>query len=383
MRRITQLSLLLVCLLAALPLRAQRHYAERMDVLIDQFLRDKQVTVAEGSVASTKDASNPEERSVSVEFTCKSEKPLKRLLAAFEDEHFKHFADIYHSYVGSGKELTEALMAVVESKGTGKSRIIGFTLCQNARVIVFRLDEEDFQMGYVLQWDDLPNGKKKGFVSALLGRDMEIVMVEKGDDRVTMDSVRTAIKIGETLRNNQNGKKAEVDTTYIDGKWAVSSKYHQKVLRAMDHVSDYFSGFSGLQNKVNELVELSKDASNAQFASIGFALKQEAARYELLLTPEEFALLWKELYEMEAKAKAADPQIQNYFTAAESILRGKINESVRLEYHNARRHRFLRETGFTVTKNEGGDGILPSRGSIIRETGICLTSMPVPMRMAC
>lgn len=354
MNRITQISLLLVCMFVALPLRAQRHYAERMDVLIDQFLRDKQVTITDGPNAITKDASNPEERSVSVEFTCKSEKPLKRLLAAFEDEHFKHFADIYHSYVGSGEELTQALLAVVGPKGNEKRRFIGFTLRQNARVIVFGLDEEEFQIGYVLQWDDLPKGEKKGFVSAIVGHDMEIVKVEKGDDQITMDSVRTAIKIGEVVRENKNNAQIEIDTTYIDGKWAVSTKFHRGVLRAMDHVSDYQDGFPAIMNKVNELVERSKGANEAQLASIGFALKREASRYELLLTPEQFAMLWKGLYNLESKAKNGDPQIQDYFKAAESILRGKVNESVRLEYHDAKRHQFLRDIGFTVTKNVGG-----------------------------
>ena len=135
-----------------------------------------------------------------------------------------------------------------------------------------------------------------------------------------MDSVRTAIKIGEVVRENKNSSKIEIDTTYIDGKWAVSTQFHRGVLRAMDHVSDYQDGFPALMNKMNELVERSEGASNAQLASIGFALKREASRYELLLTPEQFAMLWKGLYNLESKAKNGDPQIQGYFKAAESIL---------------------------------------------------------------
>lgn len=173
-----------------------------------------------------------------------------------------------------------------------------------------------------------------------------------------MDSVRTAIKIGEEVQSELqsiNGDvQKEIDTTYIDGKWAVTAKYHRDILRAMDHVSDYQVGFPALHNKVQELVEHSKDASEVQLASIGFALKREASRYELLLTPEQFALLWGGIYKMENKAKNADPQIQDYFKASENILRSKINESVRLEYHDAKRHQFLKDIGFTVTKNEGG-----------------------------
>ena len=187
-----------------------------------------------------------------------------------------------------------------------------------------------------------------------IGNNPRPIKLITSENRIAMDSVRTAVKIGEVVRENKNSSKIEIDTTYIDGKWAVSTQFHRGVLRAMDHVSDYQDGFPAIMNKVNELVERSKGASDAQLASIGFALKREASRYELLLTPEEFALLWKGLYDLESKTKKADKQIGDYFTAAESILRGKINESVRLGYHDAKRHQFLRDIGFTVTKNEGG-----------------------------
>jgi hypothetical protein len=169
-----------------------------------------------------------------------------------------------------------------------------------------------------------------------------------------MDSVRTAIKIGEVVRENKNNAQIEIDTTYIDGKWAVSTKFHRGVLRAMDHVSDYQDGFPAIMNKVNELVERSKGANEAQLASIGFALKREASRYELLLTPEQFAMLWKGLYNLESKAKNGDPQIQDYFKASESILKDKVNESIYLEWTDTKRHKFLQKIGFTVTKHEGG-----------------------------
>ncbi|MBR2234181.1 MAG: hypothetical protein IJ892_03905, partial [Prevotella sp.] len=54
---------------------------------------------------------------------------------------------------------------------------------------------------------------------------------------------------------------------------------------------------------IEELVKLSKKASETELASIGFALKREASRYERLLTPEEYALIWKGLYAMETAIK--------------------------------------------------------------------------------
>ncbi len=283
------------------------------------------------------------------QFTCKDEKPLKRLVKAFEDG--EEYAELYRSYLRRGNRMERALKATIGPKGMGENCYSALDNYQNTRVIVYARGADGIQEGFVLSWDDLSKGEKKGFVLQYLGYDMEIVTLEMGENRITMDSVRTAIKVGETVRNNP---KQEIDTTYIDGKWAVSAKYHRNVLRAMDHVSDYYDGFPSLSNKINELVELSKEASYMQMASIGFALKREASRYERLLTPEEFALIWKGLYDMETKAKRCDPQIQDYFKASESILKDKVNESVRLEYHDTKRHQFLRDIGFTVTRNDGG-----------------------------
>ena len=283
------------------------------------------------------------------QFTCKDEKPLKRLVKAFEDG--EEYAELYRSYLRRGNRMERALKATIGPKGMGENCYSALDNYQNTRVIVYARGADGIQEGFVLSWDDLSKGEKKGFVLQYLGYDMEIVTLEMGENRITMDSVRTAIKVGETVKNNP---KQEIDTTYIDGKWAVSAKYHRDVLRAMDHVSDYYDDFPGLNNKIEELVKLSKKASETELASIGFALKREASRYERLLTPEEFALIWKGLYDMETKAKHSDPQIQDYFKASESILKNKVNESVRLEYHDTKRHQFLRDIGFTVTKNDGG-----------------------------
>ena len=354
MKRLTQLSLLLLCMFLALPIKAQSISGDDIQDAITQFLKNRNVKITNGSYdLSIDDYSDlPKDSIMFAQFTCKDEKPLKRLVKAFEDGD--GYAELYRSYLRRGNGMGRALKASIGPKGMGENCYCVLDNFQNTRVIVYARGADGIQEGFVLSWDDLPKGEKKGFVLQYLGYDMEIVTLEMGEDRVTMDSVRTAIKIGEVVKKNQNSSKTEIDTTYIDGKWAVTSKYHRDVLRAMDHISDYQDGFPAIANKVKELVELSEGASEAQLASIGFALKREASRYELLFTPEEFAMLWKGLYDLESKAKNADKQIQDYFTASESILRGKINESVRLKYHDAKRHQFLRDIGFTVTKNDGG-----------------------------
>lgn len=351
MKKISRLSILLLGLFLALPLKAQIIEVEGIQKAIAQFLKDKHVTITAGSYDLSIDEFTdlPKDSVMSVTFTCKDAKLLKKLVNLFEKQ--EHWAEDYRSYTGSGNEMTRAFKATIGPKGKGQNTYCVFTFFQNARILVFGLGADGLKQSFLLLWNDLPKGEKKGFISQKLGYDMEVVKIEKGEDEITMDSVRTAIKVGETVKNNP---KQEIDTTYIDGKWAVSAKYHRDVLRAMDHVSDYYDGFPSLSNKINELVELSKEANNVQMASIGFALKREASRYERLLTPEEFALIWKGLYDMETKAKSSAPQIQDYFKASESILKGKVNESVRLQYHDTKRHQFLRDIGFTITKNDGG-----------------------------
>ena len=354
MKRITQLSILLLGLFLALPIKAQLGSTEEIQEAVEQFLKDKHVTITESSydLSTEKFTDLPKDSSMYAMFICKAAKSLKQLVKLFEEQ--EHWAEDYRSYTGPGNKMTRALKATIGPKGMGENCYYVLDNFQNTRVLVYGLNADGLQQGFVLQWDDLPKGEKKGIILQCLGYDMEIVKIEKGEDEVTMDSVRTAIKIGEVVRENKNNAQIEIDTTYIDGKWAVSTQFHRGVLRAMDHVSDYQDGFPALMNKMNELVERSEGASDAQLASIGFALKREASRYELLLTPEEFAMLWKGLYDLESKAKNADKQIQDYFKASESILRGKINESVRLKYHDAKRHQFLRDIGFTVTRNDGG-----------------------------
>ena len=364
MKKISQLGILLLGLLLFWPLQAQSWEDEEMEELIEKFLKDKHVTITKSNYAFTKDyfTDLPKDSVQMAEFVCKGEKPLNQLVKAFEEQG--HWAELYRSYEGIRGGATLALMATIGPKGMGERGGCDLHLLHNTRVLVYKVSADGLQLGFVLQWDDLPKGERKGFIYKCLGYDMEIVTVEQEINRVTMDSVRTAIKVGETVKNNP---QQEIDTTYIDGKWAVSAKYHRDVLRAMDHISDYQDGFPAIANKINELVELSKTASEAELASIGFALKREASRYERLLTPEEFALIWKGLLEMQTYAKNAisdtragryprkvDPRILEYIKVSESILKSKANMSVRLQYHDTKRHQFLRDIGFTVTKNDGG-----------------------------
>lgn len=344
MKKISRLSiLLLVMLLTALPLQAQKNeHAIAMQKASQRFLEDKQVKILD----------HPWEQDDSARtelFACRGEEPIKHFLQSYMEHLDK--ASLHYCYSLPYKMQTMKALHLVEGQKVNGTDVwyLLYDEC-NTYMIVFP-DEDGLVYGFILSWSDSEDGTKQGYFTQFLGYNPEFVTLVDEVDRVTMDSVRTAIKVGETVKNNP---KQEIDTTYIDGKWAVSAKYHRDVLRAMDHVSDYYDDFPGLNNKIEELVKLSKKAGETELASIGFALKREASRYERLLTAEEYALIWKGLYAMETKTKGCDPQIQDYFKASESILKDKVNESVRLEYHDTKRHQFLRDIGFTVTKNDGG-----------------------------
>ena len=351
MKRLTQLSILLLGMFLALPLSAKWDTdIKELENALKCFINDKSVSLTDARIIARgqpidKKSINVKETDWGVDFTCTDGELVislwKELMGHLKNTSFFYCTNEFHPKTEPWKGLRlDNMEATLVLTGNHK----------NVYVLTFE-DKDGNDNGFFLTWDDLPDGGKTGYLSRFIGKNPKLITLVTSENRITMDSVRTAIKVGEMVKNNP---KQEIETTYIDGKWAVSAKYHLDVLRAMDHVSDYYDDLPSLSNKINELVRLSKKASETELASIGFALKREASRYERLLSPEEFALIWKGLYAMETKAKDCDPQIQDYFKASESILKDKVNESVRLEYHDTKRHQFLRDIGFTVTRNDNG-----------------------------
>ena len=351
MKRLTQLSILLLGLFLALPLSAKRNTdIKELENALKCFINDKSVSLTDSRIIARgqpidKKSINVKETDWGVDFTCTDGELVtslwKELMGHLKNTSFFYCTDEFHPKTAPWKGLRlDNMEATLVLTGNHK----------NVYVLTFE-DKDGNDNGFFLAWDDLSDGSKTGYLSRFIGKNPKLIKLVTSENRITMDSVRTAIKVGETLKNNP---QQEIDTTYIDGKWAVSAKYHRDVLGQMDHFSDFYDGFYCLLCKLKALATYCKATPNPQFASIGFALKREASRYERLLTPEEFAMIWKELYVMESKAKGCDPQIQNYFKAAESILRGKVNESVRLSHHDTKRHQFLRDNGFTVTRNDNG-----------------------------
>ena len=351
MKRLTQLTILLLGLFLALPLSAKWHNdIKETEKALKSFIKNTSVSLSDPRIAARglpidKKSINVKETDWTVCFTCTD----GELVSSLSKEFMSHIENTSYFYCSDEEYPKNAHWTGLRMDNM-EGIIVLTSVYKNVYVIVIE-DEEGDDNGFYLGWNDKQDGGKEGILTRFIGDNPTLVTLIPPESPIAMDSVRTAIKVGETVKNNP---KQEIDTTYIDGKWAVSAKYHRDVLRAMEHVSDYYDGFPSLSNKINELVKLSKKASETELASIGFALKREASRYERLLTPEEYALIWKGLYAMETKAKGCDPQIQDYFKASEGILKDKVNESVRLEYHDTKRHQFLRDIGFTVTKNDGG-----------------------------
>ncbi len=351
MKKISQLGILFICLFITQSVYAKWHTdIKEMQKALERFINNKSVSltdsriIAQGQPIDKKDI-NVKETDWSVDFTCTDNELVTNLWKDFmgylKNTSFFYCSDEYHPksepWIGLRADEMEGVLVL---SGVQK----------NVYVLTFE-DKDGWDNGFFLAWDDLSDGRKTGHLSRFIGMNPKLITLVTEENRVTMDSVRTAIKIGEAVK----GKPLEgIDTTYIDGKWAVASKYHRDILRSMDQVSDRQDGFPALHSKIRELVERSKSASDIQLASIGFALKREASRYELLLTPEQFALIWGGIYKLENKAKNADPQILDYFKASERILQDKVNESVYLEWTDEKRHKFLQKIGFTVTKDEGG-----------------------------
>lgn len=358
MNKISQLGILLVCLFITQSVYAKWHTdIKEMQKALERFINNKSVSltdsriIAQGQPIDKKDI-NVKETDWSVDFTCTDNELVTNLWKDFmghlKNTSFFYCSDEYHPksepWIGLRADEMEGVLVL---SGVQK----------NVYVLTFE-DKDGWDNGFFLAWDDLPDGRKTGNLSRFIGMNPKLITLVTEENRVTMDSVRTAIKIGEVVKRELNGgagdAQKEIDTTYIDGKWAVSSEYHRKVMKALDRISEMGLNSTDLYKTVATLAEFSNTASSTELASIGFALKREAKRYNGLISPELFSMIWNELYKMQSIVKRVNPQIEDYFTASEIILRGKINESVRLLFHDERRQQYLRDRGFTVTKNEGG-----------------------------
>ena len=257
MKRITQFSILLVCMFFALPLSAKWHTdIQELEEALKCFINDKSVSlsdpriIARGQHIDKKDI-NVKETDWCVDFTCTDDE----LLTILWKEFMAHINNTSYFYCSS--ELHPKTEPWMGLKLDNMEGIIVLTSDhKNVYVLTFE-DKDGNDNGFYLSWNDLQNGGKEGTLMRFIGNNPRPITLITSENRIAMDSVRTAIKVGETVKNNPN---QEIDTTYIDGKWAVSAKYHRDVLRAMDHVSDHYDGFPSLNNKIEELVKLSKKA---------------------------------------------------------------------------------------------------------------------------
>ena len=168
MKKISRLSILLLGLFLALPIKAQTTSAEEIQEAIEKFFKNRNVKITNGSYDLSVDEFTdfPKDSIMNAQFFCKGEKPLKQLVNAFEEG--EGYADLYRSYLWKSNGMTRALKATIGPKGIGENCYCVLDNFQNTRVIVYEF-ADGTQEGFVLSWTDLPKGEKKGFIVQYLG----------------------------------------------------------------------------------------------------------------------------------------------------------------------------------------------------------------------
>ena len=108
MKKIAQLSILLLGLFLALPLKARLVRTSHIQEAIMSFLKDKSTTIIEGSYSmiTFPPTDFPKDSTMSVKFTCKDAKPLKQLVKLFEEQ--RYLAEDYRIHKGPGGEATRS-----------------------------------------------------------------------------------------------------------------------------------------------------------------------------------------------------------------------------------------------------------------------------------
>ena len=196
MKRLTQLSLLLICMFFALPLSAKRHRdIQKLEKAIKCFINDKSVSlsdpriIARGQPIDKKDI-NVKETDWCADFTCTDGELVTNLWKEF----MTHINNTSYFYCSSElRPKTEPWMGLKLDNMEG---IIVLTSDhKNVYVLTFE-DKDGNDNGFFFAWNDLPNGGKEGTLMRFIGNNPRPITLITSENRITMDSVRTAIKVG-------------------------------------------------------------------------------------------------------------------------------------------------------------------------------------------
>ena len=196
MKRITQLSLLLVCMFLAQPIAAKWHTdIQELEEALKCFIDDKSVSlsdpriIARGQPIDKKDI-NVKGTDWCVDFTCADDGLVtnlwKELMAHINNTTYFYCSDELHPKTETWKGLKLDNMEGI---------IVLTSDHKNVYVLTFE-DKDGNDNGFFLSWNDLPNGRKEGTLMRFIGNNPRPIKLITSENRIAMDRVRTAIKIG-------------------------------------------------------------------------------------------------------------------------------------------------------------------------------------------
>ena len=292
-------------------------------------------------------------------------KPKKPIEAAIKWERAikngkKHATSFFVQGKKDGTANVNGLRIPVGTRQRGRYHEVSIAKKEMIQLLSFK-ETDGFTSSFLFVVSAVEDGKIKGDVAEFYGYAPEEKRVAPSQpaDYITMDSVRTAIKIGTTVQaaSNAGGEKTQpvkIGTTFVDGTWPIRTSFMQEILNEMDHIADYHDGYECLSQQISVLSQMTDTATEAEMVAIGFAMRRQVLRYPLLLTPEQYAFLWKLVSHAQKQARQNGKAALPYFETSDAVLRSITNESVRLAMSHKEQNMYLKQTGFTVTKNDGG-----------------------------
>ncbi len=289
----------------------------------------------------------------------KAKETADKLDRAFK-EAGKHATSFFVQGKKDGRANVNGLRIPVGTRQRGRYHDVSIAEKEMIALMSFK-EVDGFTSSFLFTIYTIESTKIRGYVAEFFGYAPEEKRVAPSQpaDYITMDSVRTAIKIGTTVQatSNAGGEKTQpvkIGTTFVDGTWPIRTSFMQEILNEMDHIADYHDGYECLAQQISVLSQMTDTASEAEMVAIGFAMRRQVLRYPLLLTPEQYAFLWKLVSHAQKQARQNGKAALPYFETSDAVLRSITNESVRLAMSHKEQNLYLKQTGFTVTKNDGG-----------------------------
>ena len=184
MKRLTQLSLLLVCMLLAQPIAAKWHTdIQKLEEALKSFINDKSVSLSDPRIIARgqpidKKTFNVKETDWCVDFTCTDDELVTNLWKKF----MTHLDNT--SYFYCSNELHPKTEPWMGLKLDNMEDIIVLTSnYKNVYVLTFE-DKDGNDNGFYLSWNDLQNGRKEGNLMRFIGNNPRPIKLITSENRI-------------------------------------------------------------------------------------------------------------------------------------------------------------------------------------------------------